>query len=44
MTHPDEALHYDLFISYRHREPDKTWVRQTLVPRWAAGVRGLQVL
>ena len=23
---------YDFFISYRHREPDKSWVRKTLVP------------
>ena len=26
-THP-----YDFFVSYRHREPDKSWVRKTLVP------------
>jgi hypothetical protein len=23
---------YDFFISYRHREPDKSWVRKILVP------------
>ena len=23
---------YDFFVSYRHREPDKSWVRKTLVP------------
>ena len=22
---------YDFFVSYRHREPDKSWVRKTLV-------------
>ena len=31
---------YDAFVSYRHQEPDKTWVRQTLVPSLdAAGLR-----
>jgi hypothetical protein len=25
-------LPYDVFISYRHQEPDKTWVRKTFVP------------
>jgi len=24
---------YDVFISYRQRDPDKSWVRKTLVPR-----------
>jgi len=28
-----ENLPYDVFISYRQREPEKTWVRKTLVPR-----------
>lgn len=23
---------YDFFVSYRHREPDKSWVRKTFVP------------
>ena len=23
---------YDVFISYRHREPDQSWVRQKLSP------------
>ncbi len=23
---------YDFFVSYRHREPDKSWVRKKLVP------------
>ena len=23
---------YDLFVSYRHQDPDKTWVRKTFVP------------
>lgn len=23
---------YDFFVSYRHHEPDKSWVRKTLVP------------
>ena len=27
---------YDVLISYRTREPDKTWVRKTLVPRLEA--------
>lgn len=33
---------YDFFVSYRHREPDKTWVRKTLVP--ALEARGLRAL
>ncbi len=37
-AHPD--FEYDAFISYRHREPDKSWVRETLVPRLeGAGLR-----
>lgn len=27
-----EKYSYDFFVSYRHREPDKTWVRNMLVP------------
>lgn len=27
---------YDVFVSYRHQEPDQTWVRNTLVPRLKA--------
>jgi hypothetical protein len=27
---------YDVFISYRQQEPDKTWVRNVLVPRLEA--------
>jgi len=31
---------YDAFVSYRHQEPDKAWVRQTFVPALeAAGLR-----
>ena len=33
---------YDFFISYRHREPDKSWVRKTLVP--ALEAKGLRAL
>jgi len=33
---------YDFFVSYRHREPDKSWVRKTLVP--ALEARGLRAL
>jgi hypothetical protein len=29
---PTSAFQYDAFISYRQREPDLSWVRQTLVP------------
>jgi hypothetical protein len=29
----ENQLLYDLFVSYRHREPDRSWVRKTLVPR-----------
>jgi len=35
-----DSFVYDVFISYRQREPEKTWVRQTLQPRLeAAGAR-----
>jgi hypothetical protein len=31
---------YDVFVSYRQQEPDKSWVRRTLVPRLKdAGIR-----
>lgn len=33
---------YDVFLSYRHREPDQSWVRNTLKPALsAAGVKVL---
>jgi hypothetical protein len=32
---------YDVFISYRRRDPDRTWVRTRLVPR--LGLEGLRV-
>jgi hypothetical protein len=36
---PDE-FPYDVFISYRHQEPDRTWVRKSLRPSLeAAGLR-----
>jgi hypothetical protein len=39
---PDQAQdRYDVFISYRHHEPDQTWVRTRLVPR--LGLEGLRV-
>lgn len=36
------TLPYDFFVSYRHRDPDKSWVRKTLVP--ALEARGLRAL
>jgi hypothetical protein len=30
--HAHNNLIYDVFISYRQQEPDKSWVRQTLLP------------
>jgi hypothetical protein len=33
---------YDFFVSYRQHEPDKSWVRKTLVP--ALEARGLRAL
>src|ERR687898_621306 len=27
-----QSFHYDVFVSYRHQEPDKTWVRRFFVP------------
>ena len=37
-----ENLPYDVFISYRQHEPEKSWVRQTLFPRLTEA--GLRVL
>ena len=37
----NHLFRYDAFISYRHQEPDKTWVRQVFVP--ALETAGLQV-
>jgi hypothetical protein len=35
-----DAFVYDVFLSYRHQDPDKIWVRKTLFPRLQAdGVR-----
>jgi hypothetical protein len=37
-----DGLPYDVFISYRHAEPGRTWVREVLAPGLeAAGVRVL---
>jgi hypothetical protein len=37
---PQGPRQYDVFISYRHRDPDQTWVRERLVPRFREeGVR-----
>lgn len=37
---PDDGFKYDVFVSYRQIEPDKTWVRKTLVPQLkASGLR-----
>jgi hypothetical protein len=38
---PADDFVHDVFISYRHQEPDKTWVRKTLQPRLEA--EGLRV-
>lgn len=36
----NQPFRYDAFISYRHQEPDKTWVRRFFVPALeAAGLR-----
>jgi len=29
---PADTFRYDVFLSYRQQEPDKTWVRRTLLP------------
>ena len=31
-----DPFRYDVFVSYRQRDPDKTWVRSVLVPRLEA--------
>lgn len=31
-----DGFEYDVFVSYRHREPDKSWVRKQLVPQLEA--------
>jgi hypothetical protein len=31
-TAPDDGFEYDVFISYRQHEPEKTWVRKSLRP------------
>jgi hypothetical protein len=36
-----ETDSYDVFISYRHQDPDQTWVRTRLMPR--LGLAGLRV-
>ncbi len=36
----NNQFEYDFFVSYRHREPDKSWVRKKLVP--ALEERGLR--
>src|SRR5271166_621787 len=38
---PADGFEYDVFVSYRQQEPDKTWARKILVPRLKAG--GLKV-
>jgi Caspase domain/TIR domain len=38
---PADDYRYDAFISYRQKEPDKSWVRKTLVP--ALKAEGLRV-
>jgi hypothetical protein len=38
----DKKISYDVFISYRQRDPDKSWVRKVLVP--GLEQRGLRVL
>ena len=30
---PKDSFEWDVFISYRQKEPDKTWVRKTLLPQ-----------
>jgi hypothetical protein len=36
-----DGFRHDVFISYRQQEPDRTWVRKTLVPRLKSA--GLEV-
>jgi len=33
---PSDGFAYDVFLSYRQKEPDKTWVRKTLLPKLEA--------
>jgi hypothetical protein len=33
---PEDGFKYDVFLSYRQQDPDKTWVRKTLYPRLKA--------
>lgn len=33
MTAADDGFAYDAFLSYRHHEPDRTWVRKVLERR-----------
>jgi hypothetical protein len=40
-TQPSTDFAYDVFVSYRQREPDLSWVRKKLVPRLEA--EGLRV-
>ena len=35
-TQPSNDFAYDVFVSYRQREPDLSWVRKKLVPRLEA--------
>ena len=35
-AHPSTDFAYDVFVSYRHTEPDLSWVRKKLVPRLEA--------
>jgi hypothetical protein len=41
LIRPAGEFGYDVFVSYRRQEPDRTWVRETLVPRLRA--EGLRV-
>ena len=36
VTRPAEIFDYDVFVSYRQQEPDRSWVRKILVPRLQA--------
>ena len=38
---PEDGFQYDVFLSYRGQDPDKTWVRKTLYP--ALKTEGLKV-
>ena len=38
---PQDAFEYDVFLSYRQQDPDKSWVQKTLLPRLKA--EGLRV-